>query len=227
MNHTKFEEIRNLGIKTVIFDVDGTLFSLRKMHLLIGLDMLVYYLFRPWCLLDLFIIYRFRKNREQFAGRANANIAIMQYLEVANALKISSERVRAVIDLWMFRRPLRFLKICSNRPVLDLIDNLKNILKIKVVFFSDYPVVDKIRQLGLPTEYCYDASSIMINSLKPSTKGLEVIFKELELTKRQTLYIGDSDLKDGTAAKSFYLKYWSVDQLMKHEKASLKKKHIN
>jgi HAD superfamily hydrolase (TIGR01549 family) len=192
--------------KAVIFDVDGTVFDLQKMHRYIFLELFKYYLFRPWLFKDILVIYFFRKEREKLSESGAGDIANKQYNNVAKKLKLKRGRVEAVIKKWMSERPLDYIEKCRLVAMEKIIINLRA-AGIKIIYFSDYDPLLKIKKLGLPYDYCFDASGAEIDALKPSAKGLEVILEKLNLKAGECLLVGDRQSKEGEAAEQIGLEY--------------------
>lgn len=197
--------------KAVIFDVDGTIYDLSKMHKYIFWEMLKYYLLHPTKCLDILIIYNFRKQREYLASIFAKNIYEAQFLEVSKKMKISNDRVISVVDYWMNKEPLKYIKKCLNKEVKELIDKL-SLCKVLIIYFSDYDPSEKVKALGLPHDYFFCASDPQIDALKPSEKGLTYILEKLNLKSEECFLIGDREDKEGIMAKKVNMKYYLIEK---------------
>lgn len=199
--HTKLE-ISWEQIRGVIFDVDGTLYNKRKLQAMMFLELCGYLFQNKYAFRDIKIISQFRKVREQLASDETDNVLQQQIIIPANDLSLSPQVVSAVIDEWIYRRPLKYMFACRFPKV----DTFFNVLKrrgIKIGIFSDYPVENKLSSLGLCADaICYSLES-GLGKLKPHTLGLETIVKRLSLDKSDCLFIGDRESRDGTCAHRF------------------------
>jgi FMN phosphatase YigB (HAD superfamily) len=192
--------------KAVIFDVDGTLYDMKKMHRHMFIDLFCYFSPRPWQWRDLLIIYFFRKNREALSKSGSINVSVRQYADVAEKLKISPDKVKEVIDYWMQIKPLEYIGRCGFPEIKLLIEKLFA-RGVMVIYYSDYHPLVKITKLGLPIKYWFDSSDKEIDSLKPSANGLKYIINKLNLASSDCVLIGDRYDKDGVAAKKAGMDY--------------------
>lgn len=192
--------------KAVIFDVDGTLYNLSKMHRYIFWEMLKYYIVRPCKYLEIFIVYNYRKERERLAHSSANNIAERQYDNVAKKLKLDKSKVIQVIDFWMNKKPLEYIEKCLNIEIKELIDQLR-LMGVLIVYFSDYDPTEKVKRLDLKYDYFFCSCDREIDALKPSTKGLSYILEKLRLNANQCLLVGDRDDKEGLMAREIGMDY--------------------
>ena len=158
-----------------VFDMDGTLYYSRQMRLTMFKELLIYYLLRPWKLYDLYILYVFRKMRDsdEFANAKHESIEHEQYLQVTKRLNVSEERVRKVIDKWIFNDSLKILYPCRD---VELVEFIKSIPTSMWTIYSDYPSDDKLKALGLPANKTYSSTDAEINHMKPNPEGLLYIW---------------------------------------------------
>lgn len=196
--------------KTVIFDVDGTLYSLDQMHFYIFCEMFKYYFFHPWKYKELFIIRDFRHVREYLALAGVKNVNDQQFSLVAEHLQVDIGLVKKTVDFWINKRPLEYIRRCLRPKIKELIDRASS-LGLILVYFSDYDPEPKVRRLGLKYDYFFNASSKQIDALKPSPKGVEYILQQLSLRAEDCLMIGDRQDKDGAAAIAAGLEYFIVN----------------
>jgi HAD superfamily hydrolase (TIGR01549 family) len=196
--------------KAVIFDVDGTLYDLRKMHRYIFGAMLRHYFFQPRKFRELLIIKEFRKNRERLSGDTGGNIATRQYTEVAEKIGIDQAEIVRVTDFWIKQKPLEYIKKCQRPEIKELIGKLYE-LDILIIYFSDYDPADKVKRLGLEGDYFFNASAPEIDALKPSEKGLQYILQKLNLAPNECLLIGDRPDKEGTMAAKVGMEWLLVN----------------
>jgi len=206
-------EIQPGKTKAVIFDVDGTLYDQKKLRTLIAKKLLTHYLIRPHRFRDLEIIHHFRKERENNHSKPVRDLAEEQYLWAAEKAGVPVAKVKEVIDLWIFQKPLQILPACVYDGVRELFANLAE-HEITRIIFSDYPAQDKIKAMGLEADGFICATDPEINRLKPHPRGLEIIMKRWALSPEQLLFIGDRDDRDGECARRAGVPYLlRVDKL--------------
>lgn len=160
-------------------------------------------------LLDLRILYYFRRIRRQLALSGSSDIEKAQYrLTVARA-NAPAKRVEDTVGEWMFDRPLKHLMPCRNPGIVELFNILrKNGLAIGVV--SDYPSEKKLQALGLRADCIICGSDPDIDALKPSPKALLCVAERLSVFSKECLMIGDRDELDGEAARRAGMMYLPI-----------------
>ena len=99
-------------IKAVIFDVDGTLYKQSKLRRKMLYDLLSYYALRPWQLQELRILQRFRVEREKRPGASEPDLENAQYAWCTNNGRIPVEKIKRVVNHWMFQHPNQYLLGC-------------------------------------------------------------------------------------------------------------------
>lgn len=197
--------------RAVIFDVDGTLYDQRKLAQKISLEMLKFLLAHPTGLNDLKILWDFRKAREKNAFLSDGDIEERQFEWGAKASNVSVEKVRQVVQHWMFTRPLVHLEACCYPGVRELFFRLKG-KNIPVGTFSDYPAKDKLQALNLEVDVMVSATDEEVDRLKPDPKGLIVAASKLDAPVTECLFIGDRDDKDGECARRAGMPYMILDR---------------
>lgn len=188
-----------LTYKAYIFDMDGTLYYQFPLRLLMLLQLLLYYLFRPFKWKEAFVLREFRQLREQeqLTGQIGFQEKIIAIL--SNKYHISAEDIERIVALWIYQKPLKGIYLCRDRRLIQIIEKLHMEGK-KIYIYSDYPVKDKKEILGVIADGCYYPDGEHIQCLKPDAKGLEYILKENKLERRDTLFLGDRYKKDGLCA---------------------------
>lgn len=209
--------------KLIILDMDGTLYYQRSMQILMCMEMGVFAVMHPFSLWKLKTISVFRKVREQaeFAKASEDGMAVdsepeadlleVQYAITAKKMDRSAEEVKQVIEEWMFKRPLKYLRRTCDKKLCDWIAKWKNAGK-KVVVYSDYPVAGKCAMLGIRPDAMYSSDEKRIGEMKPSAKGVEVICHDFDVTVAEILIIGDRMNKDGKMAEAAKAEYLIVDK---------------
>ena len=209
-----FFEYRDRKIHGVIFDMDGTLYNQRKMHLFMVYDLFTYYLIRPHRLHELRIIYLFRKKR--YSLREVENLYETQYNAVADYLQIPSLEVKRVIEYWLESRPLRYIHHCKDTYIVSLFNELRT-KKIKTGVVSDYPVTKKMDKLKLTADVMVCSTDKNVNSLKPSPRGFLLAAEKMGILPENCLVIGDRDDKDGEGARNANMLFIHVKDFQKSD----------
>ena len=205
--------IKNISeYKAVVFDLDGTLYYQRRLRIKMAWMLLKHYLCHFWRIKDIFIIKKFREVRENWdeiktgieeakTGRGNneAGLEDIQYMYTAGIMKESRDRIREVVETWMYDRPLAAVYETRDTELIEIIDSIKKRGQ-KVYIFSDYPIEDKLKAIGLSADGMYAATDERLGELKPSPKGLNLIMQDHGYTGDDILMIGDRMSRDGMAA---------------------------
>jgi len=194
-------------LKMVIFDLDGTLYSLSRLRSLVVRDLLLYYCWRPHRWRELRYIQKFRSLREALGDQPHQNIAQYQYEITAKATASTIEQVQKVIEEWMIHRPIKHLKALQYEEASLIFEALRE-AGIKIAVFSDFPAETKLRGMGLTADYIIDATQAAIDQLKPDPRGLFYLLEQSGLAAKQCLFVGDRDDRDGEAARRADMPYW-------------------
>lgn len=209
-------------------DLDGTLYDQPRLRAMMAFRLLRYYLCHPHKVRDLLIIKYYREIREswdEIAPKAEnkcqcESLDEVQYAYVASKYGRDSEYVREVIDKWMHTNPLDAVKATADGKLVSLLQRFRNKGQ-KLVIFSDYPIEEKIKAIGLEADGYYSADNERINELKPSPKGLNLIMSDYEVTPGEVLVIGDRDSKDGECARRAGADYIIVERNVKKRDYSI------
>jgi HAD superfamily hydrolase (TIGR01549 family) len=192
--------------KLVIFDVDGTLYKHHRVKKIMMVRLLLYFLLHPWCVKELKIIATFRRCRELLAAGEEQNINEEQYLKTAHHLHITPERVKEVVERWIYNEPLQYLNNLLYPGVREFLSFLSE-KGVFVAVFSDYPAKAKVESLGLHIKHVFSSVDPDIDQLKPWPTGLSVIAKKFNLLPCECLMIGDRNDKDGECARRAEMPY--------------------
>lgn len=193
-------------LKAVIFDLDGTLYDQRKMRRRMLFEMFCSCLRHPASIGDIKVLSDFRKAREQHSSRISVDIESRQFEWGAQRSNVSPERVRCVVDDWIFQRPLKHMPVCRFPGVREFFSTLEN-AGIRIGVFSDYPAREKLNALGLEADVLVSATDRDVDRLKPDPKGLLATAAKLRTPIRECLFIGDRDDKDGECARRAGMQY--------------------
>ncbi len=199
-------------VKLVIFDVDGTLYDQKKLRHKMLLALISYYLLRPWRVRELLIIYHFRKEREKRAGFQGCNLQKEQYIWCAAQVNFPIDKIKLVVDQWIFNFPNRYLKECKYPGINSFFDSLIN-KGISIAIYSDYESKMKMENMGLNAILQISSTDTNINAMKPLPKGLHYILNEFDIINtNECLYIGDRDEMDGECARQAGIPYLIIDK---------------
>ncbi len=198
--------------KAVVFDLDGTLYYQRRLRIKMAWMLLKHYLCHFWRIKDILIIKKFRNIRENWdeiksgidegnpgPDSDKAGLEDIQYMYTAGIMKESSDRIREVVETWMYDRPLKAIYETRDTDLLRIIDDIKKRGQ-KVYIFSDYPIEDKLKALRISADGMYAATDERLGELKPSPKGLKLIMQDHGYGRDDILMIGDRMSRDGQAA---------------------------
>jgi FMN phosphatase YigB (HAD superfamily) len=196
-------------VKAVVLDLDGTLYSQRKLRVRMLGELLA------WTLSTgpktLRIIRNFRRVREALGTSMVPNVHELQYSLVAERLGLSTDEVRAQVDEWMYRRPLKYLKDARRSGVIEFVDRLRA-GGIKIAVLSDYPVNEKLAALEIAPDVSYFTLEEPAGLLKPSPYGLRAVLAKLRLEPAECLLIGDRADRDGACADVVGIRFLLCDK---------------
>jgi HAD superfamily hydrolase (TIGR01549 family) len=187
--------------KTVVVDMDGTLYFRFPVRFCMAMALALRYLFRPARLRELFVLRDYRKLRKERAYADSVDFDDRQVAVLSERYGIEPDEVNAIISRWMQERPLPFVRRFRDRQLIALIERLKQ-GGARIVVYSDYPVADKMVALGLCADYQFFSGDEEVGCMKPDAKGLIEIFKITGTQARNALFIGDRYLKDGLCAEA-------------------------
>jgi HAD superfamily hydrolase (TIGR01549 family) len=188
---------RALSIRAVLLDLDGTLYHQQSLRTLMALELSTVPLARVSIREALWvwqILKCFREGRESLRAIEDpgAPLVSLQYTLVAERLSMTPGEVEKVVKEWMYRRPLKYLRICRRRDMMRFLRVAAD-KGLRTGVFSDFPVREKLQGLGIHTpltvELC--ATDPEINALKPHPKGFLLACKLWNLEPAEVLYVGD------------------------------------
>lgn len=192
--------------KAVIFDLDGTLYYQKPFRIKMALYLVKYVITHPKSVSDIFLIKKYREVREnwemcekEMVFNQDISLDDRQYEYVAQKKNVGAEKVKKAVAFFMLDAPLSLLPRFRDEILTSQINILRE-NKVKVVVYSDYPVENKLKALGIEADYCFTSADENISSMKPDPKGLAYIMQVLKLSKDDIIMIGDRYEKDGLAA---------------------------
>lgn len=186
-------------IRLVAFDMDGTLYSQRRLRLRMMRDLLLDAASR-WTLDAITVLRAYRRIREQVAEQEVPDFDNALVTRTARATGRSPDEVRPVVEEWIERRPLPYLRACRYPGLAELFAGLRRGGKL-IGILSDYPAAAKLAALDLEADRIVCASDKGVRLLKPNPRGLEVMIEAAGTGPQQTVLIGDRADRDGMAAR--------------------------
>jgi HAD superfamily hydrolase (TIGR01549 family) len=169
------------------------------------MNIILHCIFHPFRIKEIIVVRYFRKIRENKDLLKNKDFKDVQYELISHKFKISVEETKSIINFWLMKKPLKYLNLCKDKNLGKIIDSLHE-KKIKIIVYSDYPALEKVKVLNIKADYIYSSEDENILSLKPNPKALEYINKNLNLSFSDMLIVGDRYEKDGKLAE-----YYEVD----------------
>lgn len=190
-----------MTVRLAVFDVDGTLYDQRVLRSLMAGELALFLIRHPLRFRDVFIVREYRRVHESFHRRECDNLEETLIATVAAALSVSNERVRNVVDEWLFQRPLKYLKRVCFAEIVETITCLKK-NGVIVTFVSDHYPVGKLKALGLDADGVYYSTRPDLSCLKPNPKLLFRILSDHGVPPGDCVVIGDRDDRDGELARA-------------------------
>lgn len=197
-------------IKAVIFDVDGTFYSLKKLYNRMYWELFKYYCGHPGEILDLWILHNFIQARESNAATLVSDLEKSQYEWAAQASRMPLERVQQVVQKWIFQTALNHIDDCHYPEMVKLFVGLGD-RGILTAVFSDYPSQAKLARLGLSPQCIVSSTDKDVSRLKPHPKGLQTVVEKFGIAVQDCLFIGDRDDRDGECARRLGMHYLILD----------------
>ena len=195
-----------VGIRAVLFDVDGTLYSQTPLRALMAAEL-------AWVALRggsaararqlARVLRAFRRTREALRdeGNSSASLEDLQYEATAARLGVDVTDVRALVDEWILERPLKHVRRARRGGLLPLLEALAD-RHVRVGALSDYPVTAKLDALGVSHHFSLALCTTdrAINAFKPHPKGFRHACDVWGLSPEEVLYVGDRPEVDGAGA---------------------------
>jgi HAD superfamily hydrolase (TIGR01549 family) len=146
-------------------------------------------------------IAAYRRTQEDLRIRGGYVGPDSQLHATASRLSLSPDMVAAIVETWMARRPLKYLRLCARSGTLAILDFLRE-RGIRCGLLSDYPVGDKLATLNLKRYFdpVLCTSDAEIGVLKPNPLGFLRVCEMWNLPPHEVLVIGDRVEVDGAGA---------------------------
>ena len=193
--------------KSVIFDLDGTLYDNKGLPLKLVLS----------DILNMWVLGSERLARKHIQGRDYKDAAGVYdalFAEMAAVKRnLTVEKARKWYQQKYMPLQVALLKVYFEpRPlVVELIQAMRD-RGMKVILYSDYGhEVEKIQALGIPQDL-FDGiiSAAKMGGLKPCKQSMERLMKQFDIQAEDTLYIGDREDTDGESARAVGMDFYNV-----------------
>lgn len=197
-------------IKTIVFDVDGTLYRRGPVQREVGLRLLAECWHSPLRLRRIVRSIGAYRRALEMLRQVNTEKQVTslpktlrdRQLELAESIcGYSADEIDSTIAHWLETAPLKYLR--AHRRV-----GLERFLRdcqsrgICLAVYSDYGAEAKLEALGIRSYFSLIRSSqdLDIGTPKPSPEGLVLIMRALGSTPRESIYVGDRVGVDDQAA---------------------------
>jgi HAD superfamily hydrolase (TIGR01549 family) len=180
-------------IRAVLFDLDGTLYQQTPMRMLMAVELMTIVFRRPlragqtWRTLA-----AYRKTQERLRCQSMTGVARMQLHVAAERAGLTAEQVEAIVNEWMFERPLKYLRWCRASGLFDLLAFLDR-RGLNLGVLSDYPAETKLQALGLAGRFSVVLSSSDpdVGAFKPNPRGFLLASERWHVDPSEVLVVGD------------------------------------
>ena len=176
-------------IKAVFFDIDGTLYPIKGLNR----QFTRLYLFHP---IKTVFFFKARKAvREALKNTSDTSTSREVFLlrQAESVFKDKDYFNKIYSDIVKKR------KIAPFKGLESLLKELKSRNYVLGVM-SDFPVENKLKELGLEKYFTYCLSSEDTGYLKPDVRAFDYILRVCGYKSNEILYIGDSRVKDYNGA---------------------------
>jgi HAD superfamily hydrolase (TIGR01549 family) len=196
-----------------LFDLDGTLYAQAPLRALMAMELTS--LVARSGPTALRVLREYRRQAEELRAEADlrksGSFARSQIARTASAVGWDEARVERLVDEWMQRRPLKYLRACRRAGVVPLLDLLRERGMASGVL-SDYPVTEKLNALGLAGRFspALCTTDPEIDALKPHPRGFERACALWSLAPEDVLYVGDRPGVDAAGAANAGMECWIV-----------------
>lgn len=181
-------------IEAISLDVDGTLYSIRRMvlrHL-------------PTLLPVRRFFRTLHRVRDQMRGLGPvADFRSVQAERLGEALGISPEQAAARVEAVIDRRWMQLFD--RLQPFPGVVETLRSLAGrgLKLAVLSDYPAWPKLAGLGLAQlPFAVVVNTEQVGALKPHPAGFELVSQRLGVDPEATLHVGDLEHNDVLGAQA-------------------------
>ncbi len=188
-------------LRSLIFDVDGTLYRQLPVRAGMLLRLLSHCLAAPRSGFRTVRLLREYRNLQE--GRRASACATDPIRSVCERLDIDPRWANGCIESWMQLYPLDLIRKAAYRDLVPLLVKAKG-AGLHLGVFSDYPAEQKLRALGIDHYFStvLSAEDPRVQVLKPNPRGILTVVSDLGVQPFETAYIGDRPDVDALAAKN-------------------------
>jgi HAD superfamily hydrolase (TIGR01549 family) len=194
------------AVKAVLFDVDGTLYHQPLMRAFMAAELATLPATQGsmqrarevWRILRIF-----RHVREELRAPEPLDEPLerLQYTAASRTCGHAPEVIAGVVDEWMYRRPVKYLRLCRRAGLRACVEGLRR-EGLRVGALSDYPVQEKLAALGVLPHFSVALCTTEpeINAFKPHPAGFLRASEQWGLRPAEVLYVGDRADVDAAGA---------------------------
>lgn len=195
------------GIKTVVFDLDGTLYDKS------GLAKRM--VRRLWWCLPMIAAERLARRNMHYVQYASGDEFYDAFFGHMSRGHWWNKRMAATWYMRVFMPTMvRLIRQyhCPRAEVMALVQECKA-KGLKMAIYSDYGcVIDKLEALGIdPSQFDLLVDAPSLGALKPSEPCARRVLEMLEAHPQETLFVGDREDKDGASAKAVGAKFLLIN----------------
>lgn len=190
-------------VRGVLFDVDGTLYHQRPLQAFMAAELLTLpFSASPAQARRRYVALRaYRAAQEQLRWEGVADPALAQLSVAAERSGLAIGEVEELVDTWMFRRPLKYLRLVRRRGLDELLASMAS-AGVRVGVLTDYPADAKLEALGFGGRFdpVLCAQDPAIKAFKPDPRGFLRACEIWGLEPSEVLVVGDRADVDAAGA---------------------------
>jgi HAD superfamily hydrolase (TIGR01549 family) len=190
-------------VHAVLFDLDGTLYRQRPLRALMLMELATLPFAAPrQASKRLRVLSAYRRAQEQLRQQGGVEfVAQAQIQRAAREMTVPAAEVEALVEEWMLRRPLKYLRRLRTAGLIEMLALLDR-RGVPAGVYSDYPVDAKLDALGLSGRFAFAlvSSDPTIGAFKPHPRGFLRACERWHLHPREVLMVGDRADTDAAGA---------------------------
>jgi HAD superfamily hydrolase (TIGR01549 family) len=213
------------GLRGVLFDLDGTMYVQSVLRGLMAAELAVGLASRRLRRQDIRRLAKFRREREALKHQSSEGVVLERWQYEVHGE--GADSLETLVQEWMHRRPLKYLRACRRRGLVELLTML-SARGYRLGVLSDFPVADKLGALGVDRWFSLMLCTTdpEINALKPSARGFLHACRLWGLAPHEVLYVGDRIDVDAQGAAAAGLDCWIVGPRKGHLDPSTPQHHV-